>query len=43
VQKPPAALVVIAFVGVQLLGALPGPSPWSLYWLDAVDQLLEDL
>jgi hypothetical protein len=42
-QKPPAALVVTAFVGLQLLRSLPGPSPRSLYRLDAVDQLLEDL
>ena len=28
---------------MKLLGTLPGPPPRPLYWLNAVDQLLEDL
>src|SRR5215207_268902 len=41
-QSPPALLVVVGFVGVQLLRALPRPATRTLYGLYGVHELLED-
>jgi len=41
-QSPFALLVVVGFVGVQLLRALPRPATRALYGLYSVHELLED-
>lgn len=42
-QELSAARVVVAFVGVELLGALPGASKATSYGPDRVHDLLEEL